>query len=155
MSFWKVRFDRKHALSGSRLPSAPTLASGTASMQRSSIPADEPMTIVAWEEDHAVLKVGCRGIQSRSHACELGKQISDLLSKPEVRVLRIDLAEVPVVNSEMLSQFTRAHCRASQLGKVFRLENLNSSVQEVFYISRLDRLFAMNDSARAAASSLS
>ena len=141
MSFWKVRFDRKHALSGSRLPSSSTLPSQS--------------TVVSWEHDQAVLKVDGCGILSRSHACDLGKQISDLLNHPDVRILRIDLAEVPVVNSEMLSQFTRAHCRASQLGKAFRLENLNSSVQEVFYITRLDRLFAMNDSARTAASSLS
>lgn len=154
MSFWKVRFDRKHALSGSRLPSAPNLANGTASMPPRSLPADEPLTVVAWESDQVVLKVGCHGVQSRLHACELGKQISDLLSNPDLRVLRIDFADVPGMNSEMLSQLTRAHCQASQLGKVFRLENLNSSVQEVFYITRLDRLFAMNESARAAASSL-
>ncbi len=145
MSFWKVRFDPRHALRGSRLQSGRNAALGDAD------PLAVHSPVVFWQSDQAVLKVGSGRVLSRAHACELGRQISELLNEPAVRVLRIDLADVPVVNSELLSQFTRAHCRASQLGKVVRLENPNRSVQEVFNLTRLDRLFAMNGVERASA----
>jgi len=73
-----------------------------------------------------------------------GQQMLSLLDDPNLRVLRVDLRSVKWVSSELLAQFARVHYRASQQGKHVILENANEAVQEVFHVTRFDRLFELN-----------
>ncbi len=72
---------------------------------------------------------------------DLGREMLLLLDDPKLRVLCIDLSGIVWISSEALTQFARAHYRASQSGKEVVLENVGSVVRNVLHLTRLDRIF--------------
>ncbi len=132
MSLFNLRFDARHELD----------ASSRVSHQAHS-------SVVHWQGNQATLRLSKNRYSTWKQAHDLGRQMINLLEDENVNSLRVDMQGLTMIGSEALSQFARAHIRASQLGKRVVLENVSGSIRDVFHVTRLDRLVGLIDDGRS------
>lgn len=91
-------------------------------------------TAVAIDE-HWLTELAC--------ARRLGQQLTQLIDQRRPAVLQIDLARVQRLASEGLNQLIQVNCHARDQGVQLVLVNLNQPLANIFQLTRLDRLFAV------------
>ncbi len=78
-----------------------------------------------------------------SRSRQLGQQLTQLISDDQPVALEIDLTRVTRLTSEGLNQLIQVNCHARAQGTNLVLVNLNQPLADVFRLTRLDRLFAV------------
>ncbi len=66
-------------------------------------------------------------------------------------LITVDLSSVDAIATEQLNELIRIHVKAKQAGRSLVLQNVQDQVTQVFMLTRLDRLFRI-DEAYASAS---
>lgn len=80
-----------------------------------------------------------------SRARELGQQLVQLIDHDRPCTLVLDLGQITQLSSECLNQLISVNCHARSQGVQLVVANLCESLQAVFRITRLDRLFELID----------
>lgn len=84
-----------------------------------------------------------RWLTESACARRLGQQLTQLIDQRRPAVLQIDLARVQRLASEGLNQLIQVNCHARDQGVQLVLVNLNQPLANIFQLTRLDRLFAV------------
>ncbi|TVQ03778.1 MAG: anti-sigma factor antagonist [Planctomycetaceae bacterium] len=95
------------------------------------------------QRDWTVVDLGGSGPDSLVVTRALGVRLIRLIDQERPAKLHIDLSRVNQLTSETLNQLIQVNCHARSNGTQLVLGNLSETLQEVFRVTRLDRLFEL------------
>lgn len=118
---------------GNRIEAVQPAADG-ASVERDSVTIER-------RRDLTIVELGGFGQAPPNGSQTLGTRLIDLIESERPAKLHIDLGRIERLTSETLNQLIQVNCHARTNGTQLVLGNLSQPLQEVFRVTRLDRLF--------------
>jgi anti-sigma B factor antagonist len=81
---------------------------------------------------------------------EMGNELTELVTVQKYKHILLNFEGVDLMSSEALNKLIKLDKKVKAVGGVLRLCSLKPDIREVFTITKLDRLFDIRDTERAA-----
>ena len=110
-------------------------------------PGDSPVQAVRWQETIAIVDVA--GDIDLNRSFDFQKSLLDVLEKQPQRII-VNLAQVPYMDSSGVASLVKLLSRTRKCGAQLYLVGLTKRVQSLFEITRLDVVFNICATEKAA-----
>lgn len=118
------------------------------------MPERNPRLSVSQQDQATVVEFNDRRILDEVNINEIGQQLTALVSQSDSPRLVLDFSNVAHMSSSALGMLITLHKRISEKHGQLRLCNIQPAILEVFVITRLNEIFTILASRKAALDSL-
>jgi anti-sigma B factor antagonist len=122
--------------------------------QEPPMPERNPRLSVSQQDQATVVEFNDRRILDEVNINEIGQQLTALVSQSDSPRLVLDFSNVAHMSSSALGMLITLHKRISEKHGQLRLCNIQPAILEVFVITRLNEIFTILASRKAALDSL-